>query len=1128
MRVQMLKLILALVLSTAVTSCTSKNPEKVKNETEKSQKLVEKVSDNAVKGNEATPELEKLAAEVTSLEGSKNAGALVSMIKTLSEKAFQDKVPGSVKYLGLLNRSMISLAKVDKAAFSSGENLVSIKRYIKELSTGCNELQQGCAKIFHFANDMHSTTALMMMADVQTNESICSKATGANAALKEYYCILNIAFEIRSRVPDQNLSRMYLMKSADYAKVLKQESASGFDRFQKTLQLIVMSYDFNSSSDEDKKILEIFAPWNFSELDNADLKNVLRKATANETGSFVYVKGTETLNPAFKEAIEKTLDAADITGKSFRTKVTEITQSPKLKQILVDLDVDLSVINQDYFNEYFYIVDRQFRDHLSSDSAANIWKQTKMNTTQLIKIVDMYIKVELLYKTFETQKFMKTIFESKDSQRSNSIVLMIERSKEMSNEWVILMGRVEKIRDFMIGHVQTAYESSAEIKKLIQTMQIIRRNLKMITTGPMTMLMAHFFAIKDAKIVFYDWYGQKVEIDSQTILNLFYDVTSNKSKLGTWLKFGNDSSDLNLAEMVYSFTYAVLTQTFETFGAKDFDEKPQFENDASRIKFLEVLVEKVLTPYKLNMQSYRDLLNVDNGFADSVSKCEAIKRGEVPASHNIGFEELGSYIAYGGEFNGAVKPISQLYHTIVEKSTLYRADEYSKYKSQLMFVESLIEIAKREATRKISKSEALAAYNGRLDKILAPFAQLESEIYSKVLGLYKRASNCVSVMYNKERELQVKFLAAERAHLESVFDDMTALQKLPENKQAEGVNALKTKYGFTDRQDLISDKQYRMSKFDYFRRMEKFVTQIGFGITKSSDDLISFYSTPQYQFLPYAMTPGLSVEQAKAEFVKNGLKAVAAASLGTVWNAWIEGTSKNMPLVRKAKAANLLMLIQFYNEKIATDSKVQALSMSEYVGAYRELLQNTRLSADDMTLLRIFESRTKFLDVNASQYSTEKVANLDGLFLTKGTEEQRYVLDSAFEELSRVVDVKKITTDYYLAVKHMGDFLFKPAISVEAEVLNPKYKPLYPKAKKLIEAFVAETKKDVPAFLQSISINDGSGNLVIPLYYSDVSKNALQTYGRSNTDLLSPLLLNKYQQEQEQFHKSVPAEFFGN
>jgi hypothetical protein len=1116
-----------------VMSCTNKNVEKAKNETEREIKLSQQnpVDANSEKQSGISQQTTNIQAEILKAEQSGNVSELTAIVQKIFEQAVQNSGSDSRASLSILNRALIAIAEKDENQFATFSEGKYLKLYIEKLTQGCDVNLSGCKNLSLFVSDMNSSKVILKIAKIELTKSesskICRRDENFNSRLAEYYCLLDLAFEVKNRVPDHEFSSMYLLKAEEYSQALKATDPKKLDKFNRILQLIVMNFDFSVASEDDKKLFESFSPWNYSAQSNSEIREVIRKSLSVKNYNLLYSdSGQSELNPSFKKAIDNVLDATDLTGESFKTKVTKIREDLKLNQITVDLNIDLSLIDGSFYNEYFYIVDRLFREHLTAADAGKLWSMTKKNEKALINTASAYIKTELIAKIFETHSFMNKLFYSKEAKRSNAIFIMIQQSLEMTNKWSILMNRIKRLDNFVGAHVRTTFLGSNDFNAFAKSLNSIGRNLKLLVTGPMTMIMAHFMALMDSKIEFVDSWGNKVEFLSRDIIKLFYNVTAdNQKQMGTWLKFGNDNGDLTLVEMVYSFSFAALTQTFENFGANDFSPQPNFDLDASRVKFLDVLVEKFLSEYKKSLVDFKNKVSSDTSMNAAISNCSDVKANRA-ITQTVEFEKMGSYLLFGNQIHGDISKINAGINLMAaaDSSSPLAKNKMISNRSKIMFVESLIEIAKLEAKQKISNPVLLKNFEDRLDLILKPLHELHRETFSLLMTRYRSISDCVSVLSAQETKLQAEALALEKAHLELVYDDFeSAMKETNSQKREELINSANLKYKVTKNHDLLTSQYYRYSKFDFYSRLEQLLLKKGVNVSKGNVDLIDFYTTPVTHLIPFVFQGKVL---GKNEFVSKGLQLLSSATAGSgSFVTWLGDSAFNEHLVNKVELAFELFTFQFLNKELLNKTEVEKMTLQDLIIAYKELIKFTSLSNDQIEMMRILKLPSKFAGVSSNASAYQSLKGLDGVFLNPASEEQRYLLDTAFEKLVDYLDLTAFSLEFYKSMEHMGSLLFKPKLPVEG-VLMSKYKPFYQQSIKQIREFIAIASQNPEQFVTSVGSFKNNDQMSSPLYFVNLNDEMAVFYSKSNSVLIGPNLIGKFNDGVTEFVEKTTQNFF--
>ena len=530
-----------------------------------------------------------------------------------------------------------------------------------------------------------------------------------------------------------------------------------------------------------------------------------------------------------KKAIDE-LEALD--GPDSTSPGTDSTEKPKKKgneQIFKNLRMEAELKrvedkDPELFNEYFFMVDRLFREHLDSAEVLMLLRSANQERAleMIPKIIQTYVRVYLVYMIVETNRFMSTIYNSDTIGSDEVFQEAILKSREISTRWLTLQSRIDMMDKFLGSYFKGKNLLTAEYTKTSELLKSVNRNVHYLSVYPNMIVMTYYLAKMGGKITVRTWWGASFEIPADTILDVFFDGGVEK----IWFRFGNDPVLLSREMILYALHYALGTNTLETFVAKD-----DKSDGSDRSKFFEVIFTKYLDENirdlgKKILAYERDTFG-HKKFASSELMCayeEAPAGASLPEPEKISLLKLDRYTYSGAGDNGVNAVLSKLLTASQTSANKIRTE----IENRVTYVQTMIDIIEGDLLR-TGKIKEKGDSHSDLTVVRGHLKTLE-ELKRQLAHIYVRNHQGYFDCFMKLREIEQRRMnrlyEEERIHLGTIYDKLAPLADIQDeavlNQKIEEINQnFFRKAGSGYRFDKFLGKVYRMSKYDLLMRMKK-------------------------------------------------------------------------------------------------------------------------------------------------------------------------------------------------------------------------------------------------------------------------------------------------------------------
>lgn len=642
MKAQYQTLALTIILALALSACSPKNKPRFEHEPEKQWTPVKAPVDLTVASKDFLNYDLDRAYEVLKSPEKTKAGLWTEILKPLSRFVLNGYYVETPEYrttrlsqmVSIFNHAFLKILE-EKPAYVSAEDLQQMKSaYYNTVFSGCSrDLKFDCTAedVFH---DNRTTSILVILAsELDAGIDAELKAAGSTRECielsekcrqlaEERYRRLAMGNKTKkSRLKDDIYTFAYLKYSRLYAFLMdywrrqpREALAYGTIRDPKTMatgylsevhggifETLISQYRPKDLNDpEFRTFVENFNPWVYSNKQADLFRYGTRIMFEMAAQCCLYQDAEKTkLNEAVKVAIAESQEQKDDFGLSFSQIVRDIQKDGndqifknlRIEDVLKNLEEDERRRKEggqpEFFNEYFFVVDRLFREHLESAEVKMILDNTnqKKALTQIPSIIQTYVRVYLAYMIVETNRFMSTIYNSDQIGSDEVFQEAILKSRDISGRWLKVQNRIEMLDKFLGSYFKGNNLLSKEYTETTKLLKSVNRNVHYLSVYPNMIVMTYYLAKMKGKITVRTWWGASFEIPADTILDVFFDGGIKS----VWFRFGNDPEFLSREMILYALHYALSTHTLQTFVAKD-----DSTDGSNRSKFFDLIFTKYL------------------------------------------------------------------------------------------------------------------------------------------------------------------------------------------------------------------------------------------------------------------------------------------------------------------------------------------------------------------------------------------------------------------------------------------------------------------------------------------------------------------------------------------------------
>ena len=950
--------------------------------------------------------------------GNPQTNQVTEILTPLSDILLNEKYVGDPSYMTIRLQQMLQvfhqalLHQLDQG--DKSEKFLEIKKkYFETVFAGCSrDLKSDCKNAAFFSTDTRLSRVMTAYArdldvniDAQIAENKTSEACVQNSEtcrnlLETRYRILAMAlFRKSNRNDDQTFTFAYLKYARPFALLMDYEkkenaklAAAGQEQpgdlslsylnetHGKIFETLIAKYtpsDLNNK--EFRAFVENFNPWVYSKKKTDLFQYGTRTMFELGAKCCLYVDQSKTtLSPAVKNAMKESQLTPDEFGPTISQMVQEIRQlyGDEIFKNMGIQDLAAQAANTDsaFYNEFFFIVDRLFRENLSTAEVEMVLQNANSArvATELPKMISAYIKINLLYMVVYTNQFMKTKIYDANISSNEVFSVAVTRSRELTARWHKVQAQIDLLDGLMGSYFKTRGIETDEYVSTVKLISSVDRNIHYLSVYPNMVVMNYFLAKMDGVITVNTWWG-KIEIQAASVIQSFFDGNVNDP----WFRFGKDVEPLSREMLLYSMEYLLSTETLNTFVAKD--QAGNGGNDRS--KFLDLIFSKYLQndvrDIGTKVLDYERKTVSDPSFESVNGICDyetnAKQQGLAPRIE-LSLMDLSRFTYTGLGDNGANALLGKFLVEVSDSVQQLRTDT----ESRITYVKAIVDIIEADLIRsgKIQKAGDPHPDTAQARNLIQQLEALKIRVSKLFLQNHKNYFNCETTLQEIERRRANRLYEEERAHLGRIYDMMAPLAALQDtaslNAEVKKVNDdyfRNPQNGY--RFDRFNGLSYVMSKYDLLMRMKKRVESDIFTQTTTREQQVYGETLQKYNkvrsvnvSIPAGLERDDMVAQGtsialyyhgtKQDFIKQGMKALSGS--GDSFVQWQGQMSSDKKL--RSYIANL---DEFYLLGPVNDgSNVYQVTKEELAQAYVSMMASYTMDDFDISNAQDFNIDGRF------------------------------------------------------------------------------------------------------------------------------------------------------------------------
>lgn len=1019
----------------------------------------------------------------------------------------------SAKLRKALEMWNIALLKAEKTHASTVAEKGYFEKFARVVLSGCNSELKGCINIGFFRQDPNTARVLETMA-VHTEKLIGNEKDTAkkDTLVQTYYRYLMVSFDLRNRVADQEFEFLYLNRARDYAEYfsrlpLESKERPAMQRHTEIFEMILNGFkpDLSNPAFKERvqKFVENFSPWNYSRTEPNPFGVGATKMLGLAARNFLYVSSDSgaQLSPSLVEAIKTSQAKASGDGeKAFDQIVAEFSGPHAFIGKALSLDASFPR------DEYFFIVDRLFGDHLTPDDASEIWEGSRQDSARLLKTLEQYLKIQITWLIIETNRYMSDVYANKDGYASNTLVQnAVEKSYPISSRWQRTIAKINRLGIFVKRHMKRSVltDDSPEFRRIDSILTSLGRNIKYISVYPNMMLMAYFMEKADGTLPLYTYWG-KVDIDTVTIITQFFN-----GNVAPFFNFGNDSERLKRLETLYAFYFALKTDTFKAFNANG-------KNNVDEVRFFEKVIGKFLAENK------KDLIDSKQSLVEDLSRSathrpfmmicaedrQALENRVLPGTtgtpFSIDFIKDFPYLTYMvGNNNGYGQSMFRFYNDSLGNKI---NEKMGTLRVKMVFVESMIRIFDNHLEKTGVSQEKRNEILNEIRKNIQSVKDVATEYITEIYRSHTDFSKCFNQTLKIEWDRQRRLVRMEETYLREAYrairlardpsftvpgstdriltiDEVKAkyAPTLPGDQLPEPVGAITTEALFYSQLDTM----LRLRSF-----MKKLAPQVTIVLPPDLTDT-QIWRDRRLSTIPATLS--------EDEFVMQGLN-----HFNGVGNSFVHWFSTNDSLKSINSRLKMLAEVTKLGEFEVFDWQNPSCAATQATDVLTCPKAKKRITPDDIVNEMAATIRLMSISENGTDKSDAQIMRLIGnqqrfdrselqvFFLDDKTGLPRSLMETIYKLVATDPIALQEARDYYATASTLGHFLFTPDDSV-ANIMRQMYRPLLMNSFKLADemeaAIHAREKKDKDSGASILelgySLNNGRVNAIRPLKTAD-------------------------------------------
>ncbi len=876
-----------------------------------------------------------------------------------------------VTVLGYYNFSLMELVRTNK----QGEEL---NHYKKWLLQGCNAKLQNCETISLLRRDPRSVLLVLEII----------KIASTSPDLDEYYKLIEVGKQVHGWVANPALETAYLQRGQEYFDYLEQQGSkrqSDLDRHIRIFQMSLGNFTFSSKDKSMKPWLAKINAWKYSKSERSSAALGSIKLFSAMAKNYMYDKGN--LDKNLSESLLALKSAKDQLGDSFDTSLKLMLKDSAKTKAMKKLGIDFQfALSSEFYNEYFYVIDRLYRGHLDLEDANVFWDGSKKEEENFSKILQTYVRIEFIKMVFNTSEYVVQVFQKNDIPNEKLFEEVINKSQPTTEDWAQLLSRFQNIYNFV---KPKSHGNGSKLIKDATFLNSFNKTIKYFAINPNMFAIGNIMIDLEAEVTVKSFWGILFKVNPKEIMQQLIDGAIDKP----WFIFGGDSSPLNKTDLMMSFYFGVQAGLFDFFkNVKDANSAPR----VTEAKFFASAIRRTLSEDTSKISRAIEQLedyaqNRVTSFEKAGEFCKPLQDKNTNFTLQFDTVDLAKWSLFGTADDFLIKDLREFY----SKGPLATFSEVRNvYESRLIQIKSMMEIIEKtqdggDESRKLS---------AEIKKEVAQYDLIKKKFFVAAIQQHRRVSTCLNEMMLMERERSLDFYENEIKFFSTVYDE---------------------KVKTTNEKGL-----YVYTELDLLNRLKAYSSKLKPSIvfndptdTDKAQLGLKLYVVP---FVDIATSRLFS----KEEFVSYALRGLASTELKKY--DWLRMTGEMSPLTAKLES-----MLALYNMRFDLD---QIGPRADHISP-GEILKH---AAFQLKYIGISEREAKILRILGQRSRETKDKMLKVLFKVPDSEFIG-ILDSSLDKWLQTDTDLKEGLDFYSAKINLGGLSFETPDSIW-KIVESKYK----------------------------------------------------------------------------------------
>ncbi|MBY0385908.1 hypothetical protein K2X05_12185 [bacterium] len=587
-----------------------------------------------------------------------------------------------------------------------------------------------------------------------------------------------------------------------------------------SISLFITLFQTLESSPEQCDLVKKFNSWSYSKKNSSRQSEISKKLFNLATSCDLYDDKGQ-LSASFWSALKEIqLDTSDPSTLSFYQRLLKIKQNKYEMEAVRNLGLNSlftkattktakgSALSSDFYNEYFYVLDRFYNGHILLEDAKQILLGANRDYNILIQTFHDYMKLQTFIKMIDSKQFLKNII--KRNQNVISSEKLFERSvldsEPLAQEWLKLQDGFNNL--FIAVKFAITIQGNPQLSKAMRDAEVefknLSQSLKIVVTYPSMLMLAHLVAESQGTVTVRTFWG-RIEKSAMT---LYQELWSGMQQ--PWFRFSDDPSSINKFYLLYALDYN-LKGNFVLIQ-KDSDTT---DSTSLRRNFFDVLLSKYIGKIRAELEKkYIDEFRSKRTANPMLTTNKAFCSYELDAKTtsapnlNIPVESLASLI-YSGQSEKTTSNYLQPTLTLIAQMTNILTHIHNTVKPRIEYAHQILYVAEQNGLSEDILKEAKAE--------LAKTENLVNDAIQFFASEFKNQKNCFIRMTLVEQYYQYLNIENERLYLAQVHEEMgKILQNKTGTDLQTALNTLNnTPNKYKDSSQILSDDA-RANFFDFF------------------------------------------------------------------------------------------------------------------------------------------------------------------------------------------------------------------------------------------------------------------------------------------------------------------------